>query len=300
MTYKIHDNHVALFISLFLVVVTFAVFWQVTDYGFITFDDPEYVTENHHVRHGLTVDGALWAFTSVHNFNWHPLTSLSYMMDVQLFGLKPGGHHLINLIFHIANTLLLFLILQHITGAVWQSAFVAALFALHPLHVESVAWISERKDVLSTFFLLLTIFCYVRYVEDPKVGRYLPVVLFFALGLMAKQMLVTLPFILLLLDYWPLGRLDIQKSGIASHPDESLTKRRADKKKKQKKVIVKNESRTQKATTSVYKWSLILPLVREKLPLFIMAVMASIVVLIVQSRTGVVKTIEQYSFQARI
>ncbi len=300
MTDKIHDNRLALFICLFLAVVTFAVFWQVTNDGFITFDDPEYVTENYHVRNGLTVDGVAWAFTSVHAFNWHPLTSLSHMMDVQLFGLKPGGHHLINLVFHIANTLLLFLVFRRMTGAIWQSAFVAALFAIHPLHVESVAWISERKDVLSTLFLFLTIFCYVRYVENPKAGRYLPVVLFFALGLMAKQMLVTLPFILLLLDYWPLGRLDMQKSGISSRPDKSETQRRADKKKKHQKVIVRNEVQTQKAPTSVYKWSLLIPLVKEKLPLFVMAAGASIVVLIVQSRTGVVKSIEQYSLQARI
>jgi Tfp pilus assembly protein PilF len=299
-TDKIHDNRLLLFICLFLAVVTFAVFWQVTNNGFITFDDPEYVTENHHVRNGLTVDGVVWAFTSVHTFNWHPLTSLSHMMDVQLFGLKPGGHHLINLIFHIANTLLLFLIFKRTTGVMWQSAFVAALFALHPLHVESVAWISERKDVLSTLFLFLTIFCYVRYVEDPKVGRYLPVILFFALGLMAKQMLVTLPFILLLLDYWPLGRLDIRKSAIAGRLDEPGTKRRADKKKKHQKVIVKNEVQIQKAPTSVYKWPLLISLVKEKLPLFGMAAAASVVVLIVQSRTGVVKSIEQYSLQARI
>ena len=153
-----------------------------------------------------------WAFTTGHAGNWHPLTWISHMLDIQLFGLNPQGHHLMNLFFHIANTLLLFFVLHRMTKALWQSAFVAALFALHPLHVESVAWVAERKDVLSTFFWMLTMGAYCYYVERPGLRRYLPVLLLFALGLMAKPMLVTLPFVLLLLDYWPLRRFEENKS----------------------------------------------------------------------------------------
>jgi len=161
---------------------------------------------------GLTQESVVWAFTAFHSGNWHPFTWLSHMLDCQLFGLKPGMHHLTNLLLHITNTLLLFLLLQRMTGKLWQSAFLAALFGLHPLHSESVAWVSERKDVLSTFFWMLTVGFYLRYVERPGLSRYLLVLLFFALGLMAKPMLVTLPFVLLLIDYWPLGRLRFSKS----------------------------------------------------------------------------------------
>lgn len=176
--------------------------------GFVNYDDDLYVTENPNVNKGITGDSILWAFTTGHYNSWHPLTWLSHMLDCQLFGLKPAGHHVTNLLFHIANTLLLFWILKRMTGAIRQSVFVAAVFALHPLHVESVAWIAERKDVLSGFFWMLTIACYARYTEQPNMRRYLLVLLVFASGLMAKPMLVTLPFVLLLLDYWPLGRLE--------------------------------------------------------------------------------------------
>jgi len=194
-------------VSACLAAVTLAVFWQVLDHDFTTFyDDGEYVTENRHVQSGLTRDAITWAFTSVHSANWHPLTWISHMLDCQLYGLNPEGHHLTSLLLHTANVVLLFLILARMTGSLWRSGFVAALFAIHPLHVESVAWISERKDILSTFFWMLTMLAYVRYAECPRFGRYALVVLLFALGLMAKPMLVTLPFVLLLLDYWPLGR----------------------------------------------------------------------------------------------
>jgi tetratricopeptide (TPR) repeat protein len=155
----------------------------------------------------LTIDGLRWAFTTGHASNWHPLTWLSHMLDCQLFGLDAGRHHFTNLLLHIANTLLLFAVFRKMTGTVWQSGFVAAAFGLHPLHVESVAWIAERKDVLSTLFWILTMWAYVRYVKEPKEEKYLLMILFFALGLMAKPMLVTLPFVLLLLDYWPLERI---------------------------------------------------------------------------------------------
>jgi hypothetical protein len=195
-----------LFISLALVLVTVITYWQIYRCGFIDFDDPLYVTENKIVQDGLTWQGIKWAFTTSHAYNWHPLTWLSHMLDCQLFGLNPAGHHLTNVLLHIANTILLFIVLATATGQFWQAAFVAGLFALHPLHVESVAWISERKDVLSTFFWLLTIGFYIRYAHKPRLIAYLPVIFAFALGLMAKQMLVTLPFVLLLMDYWPLQR----------------------------------------------------------------------------------------------
>ena len=189
-----------------LTVSALLVFWQVRNFDFIGYDDNNYVYENPHVLNGLTFDNIIWAFTTGHAANWHPLTWLSLMLDCQLFGPSPAGFHLTNLFFHIANTLLLFLVLKQLTNAIWQSAFVAALFALHPLHVESVVWVAERKDVLSTFFWLLAMLAYVRYVRQPNAARYLLVLLIFALGLMAKPMLVTLPFVLLLLDYWPFQR----------------------------------------------------------------------------------------------
>ena len=173
-----------------------------------SYDDYGYVSQNEHISTGLTLENIIWVFTSAHGGNWHPLTGLSHILDCQLFGLNPGWHHLVNVIFHIANTLLLFAVLRRMTGAFWQSAFVAAVFGLHPAHVESVAWISERKDVLSTLFFLLTIASYVRFVKLRSTGWYLLTVLLFALGLMAKPMLVTLPFVLLLLDYWPLNRVE--------------------------------------------------------------------------------------------
>ena len=204
------DNHVnrhkKILVCLCLTLLTFIVFWHVQYHYFIHYDDMLYVTENRHVQGGLSWGNVVWAFTTYHASNWHPLTWLSLMLDYELFRLNPAGYHWTNVLFHIANTLLLFLVLNRMTGAIWRSGFVAALFALHPLHVESVAWVAERKDVLSTLFWMLTIYAYVFYVERPGIKRYLTVFVCFSLGLMAKPMLVTLPFVLLLLDYWPLGR----------------------------------------------------------------------------------------------
>lgn len=194
--------------NLALILTVFAVFWQVHTFDFINYDDDKYVNKNSHISTGFTREGIVWIFTHSHVGNWHPLTGLSHTLDCELFGLNAGRHHSVNLLFHIANTLLLFTSIKRITRALWQSAFVAALFAIHPLHVESVAWISERKDVLSTFFWLLTIITYCRYVKNPKTSRYILTLVFFALGLMAKPMLVTVPFVLLLLDYWPFERLE--------------------------------------------------------------------------------------------
>jgi Flp pilus assembly protein TadD len=197
-------------ICLFLVVTTLAVYFQVRNYDFIDYDDEIYVTNNTHVKAGLTWESIKWAFTTFHGANWHPLTWLSHIADVELYSMIPGQHHISNVLFHIMNTLLLFFVLKRMTGGLWQSAFVAALFALHPLHVESVAQVAERKDVLSTFFWFLVMGAYIRYTERPSIKSYLPVLIFFILGLMAKPMLVTLPCVLLLLDFWPLGRLKIE------------------------------------------------------------------------------------------
>ncbi len=168
---ELSSSRARLWICLGLVAATLAVYWPVARFAFINFDDPDYVSENPQVLSGLTWQGVSWAFQTGHSANWHPLTWLSHMLDVQLFGLQPGLHHLVNLLFHTANTLLLFLLLQGLTRAPWRSAFVAALFAVHPLHVESVAWVAERKDVLSTFFGLLAIWAYARWVGESKVQK---------------------------------------------------------------------------------------------------------------------------------
>jgi hypothetical protein len=195
-------------IGCLLVGATLLAYGDVGTFDFVRYDDPDYVTRNPQVRAGITIEGITWAFTSTQVDNWHPLTWLSHMLDVQLWGLSPGGHHLTSRLLHIFNALLLFHLLLRITRNVWQSGCVAALFALHPLHVESVAWVAERKDVLSTLFWLLTMGAYARYAKQASSGKYLPVLGLFALGLLAKPMLVPLPFVLLLMDYWPLNRLD--------------------------------------------------------------------------------------------
>lgn len=175
-------------------------------FGFVNFDDSDYVAQNLNVQAGLTWEGLRWAFTTFHGANWFPVTWLSHMIDAQLFGPWPGGHHLTSVLLHGANSLLLAGLLFRMTGAWWKSCLAAALFALHPLHVESVVWVSERKDVLSTFFFLTALFGYVRYTERRSIRRYLTIILPFAIGLMAKPMLVSLPLVLLLLDWWPLQR----------------------------------------------------------------------------------------------
>ncbi len=201
------------FICLILIVVTLAAFWQVRNHEFIHLDDHEHITENRHLHKGMTLEGVVWAFSFTDVAYWHPMTWLSLMLDYELYGLSPGGYHLTNLLLHTLSVLFLFLALNRMTGSIWQSGFVASLFALHPLNVESVAWAVERKNVLSSLFLMLTLWTYARYVERSTLGRYLLVLLVFALGLMSKPTLVTLPFILLLLDYWPLNRLQPDRSG---------------------------------------------------------------------------------------
>ena len=254
-------------ICLALALITFAVFYQVHGFAFVNYDDPDYVYKNPHIQAGITPETIKWALTTGYAANWHPVTWLSHTLDWQMFGSNAGGHHLVSLAFHIANILLLFFVFRKMTNAIWPSAFVAALFALHPLHVDSVAWVAERKDVLSTFFWLLTMWAYVRFVSRQKISSYLLVVVFFALGLMSKPMLVTLPFVLLLLDYWPLDRL--------GNPN-----------------IAKN-----KKAGAKYSFAY---LFIEKIPLFAMVLISSIVTYIVQKKGGTMRIGDRYDFSIRL
>jgi Tfp pilus assembly protein PilF len=253
-----------LVVYLLLAGIALAVYGQATNHDFVSYDDPLYVTQNSHVQAGLTWRGVVWAFTTGHASNWHPVTWLSHMLDIEIFGLNPGEHHLTNVVFHLANAWLLFFVLQRMTGAFWRSAAVSALFCLHPLHVESVAWVAERKDVLSTFFWLLTMASYGRFVEKRGPGRYALVIVSFALGLMAKPMVVTLPFVLLLLDYWPLGRFDSPNPAGDGLPKKTL------------------------------------PLVREKIPLFLMAGVSCVVTFLVQQHGPAVQSLEQIPMGVRL
>ncbi|MGD1071647.1 MAG: tetratricopeptide repeat protein [Bryobacteraceae bacterium] len=261
----------ALWVSLALTVVSVFIYASVRNHHFVAWDDPEYLSENPLVTAGLTWDGIRWAFTTGHMGNWHPLTWLSYMLGVQLFGTAAGPHLVINLVFHILNALLLFGLLHKMTGALWRSAFVAALFATHPLHVESVAWVSERKDVLSTFFELLALWAYLEYTRRPGTFRYLTVLSMFILALMAKPMAVTLPLLLLLLDYWPLGRL-AHEAG--TQGQANIT-----------------SSRQQHSAP----W-----LIREKLPLFAVALIFSVVALLAQQRAGAVAVLAKVPLNLRL
>ena len=208
-SFFLHIRH-EFWICLFLVLFTLIVYLQVVSFEFINYDTDRYVYENQYVLAGLTQKGIGWAFTTIYASNWHPITWLSHMLDVELFGLESGLHHFSNVLFHCANAIQLFWILVRMTGDKWKSSLIAALFAIHPLHIQSVAWVAERKDVLSTLFGLLTVGSYLRYVRSPRIGKYIPVFIFFILSLMSKPMLVTLPFVLLLIDHWPLKRFNIQ------------------------------------------------------------------------------------------
>ena len=213
-----HDRRSVLGVCVFLAAVTWFVFGQTRNFQFINFDDNEYVFKNAQVARGLTLEGVVWAFTHVYAANWHPLTWLSHMLDCQLYGLNPAGHHLTNVFLHAATAIVLFLVLRNMTSALWRSAFVATVFVIHPLRVESVAWVAERKDVLSGLFFALTIAAYVRYARRPTGTHYGMMMLLFALGLMSKPMLVTLPAVLLALDYWPLNRLASDDEGNKNVP----------------------------------------------------------------------------------
>lgn len=191
-----------------LIAITWAVFGQTVNYGFVNFDDPAYVSDNAQIQSGLGWPNVGWAFTHIHSHNWHPLTTISHMLDCHFFGVRPGDFHFVNVLLHSASAVLLFLLLEMMTGRIWSSAFVAAIFAIHPLHVESVAWISERKDVLSGLFFMLTLFAYFWYARAPSIGRYVTMSFLFGCGLLSKPMLVTVPAVLLLIDYWPLRRME--------------------------------------------------------------------------------------------
>jgi tetratricopeptide (TPR) repeat protein len=266
---KMTNKYWLLCVCLVVVLATLAVFWQVRLNEFISFDDDKYITDNSHVKAGLTWESVVWAFTKPHVHNWHPLTWLSHMLDCELYGLNSSAHHFTNLLFHMTNAVLLLFILNRMTGNLWSSAFVAAVFALHPLRVESVAWASERKDVLSTFFWMLAIWAYVRYSERPTIGRYLPVFLALCLGLLAKQMLVTLPFVLLLLDYWPLGRLKFKGRCLPWSTQSTVT-----------------------VSAQRCIW--------EKLPFLVLSVVAGAIIYLVQEHTGLVQSITHYSLAYRI
>jgi tetratricopeptide (TPR) repeat protein len=221
MNRKTHHRKISTFrpsqpiVCLFLAITILLVYGQVRHFDFVNFDDGWYVTENRYVRSGVTKESFEWSFSFENKDKsyWHPLSWLSHMLDVELFGMDPGRHHLVNVFFHILNTLFLFIVLKRMTGDFWRSALVATLFAVHPINVESVAWVAERKTVLSTFFGVLTLLSYVFYTEKSSLTRYLVVIFFFILGLLAKPMLVTLPFVLLLLDFWPMGRIGLQHPG---------------------------------------------------------------------------------------
>ena len=215
---KTSHHWVIVCVCIFLAFLTWIVFGQTLWHDFVNYDDPRYVYQNTKITSGLNITGIAWAFTHIHAENWHPLTTITHMLDCSLYGLKAGGHHFSNVLFHAIAVVLLFLALQQMTGALWRSAFVAAVFAIHPLHVESVAWVAERKDVLSGVFFMLTLLAYVRYARAPSTWRYVIVAFVFALGLMSKPMLVTVPFVLLLLDYWPFRRVADQRS----HPGHQL------------------------------------------------------------------------------
>ena len=195
-----------------LFVLTWIVFGQTLRFDFVNYDDPRYVYQNTRITSGISIANVAWAFSHIHSENWHPLTTITHMLDCQLHGLNAGWHHFTNVLLHSFAVVLLFVALERMTGALWRSAFVSAVFAVHPLHVESVAWIAERKDVLSAFFFMLSLLAYLHYTRAPSIGRYLTVALAVALGLMSKPMLVTLPFVLLLLDYWPLERFKPKRS----------------------------------------------------------------------------------------
>jgi len=260
---KRSNHRLNFIIALFLLILTAVAFSLILGAKFINCDDVVYVTQNDHVKAGLTLENIKWAFMTFDQCFWHPLVWLSYMLDYHIWGLNPLGYHLTNLLFHILNTILLLLVLKTATLSIWRSALVAALFGIHPLHVESVAWIAERKDVLSTLFWMIAILAYIRYVQSPRIATYIPVIALFALGLLAKPMVLTLPFVLLLMDFWPLRRFSAANHSLFS----TLTN---------KKLLV------------------------EKIPLFGLTISSAIVTYIAQQKGLSVATLERYPVGMRI
>ena len=252
-----------------LMIITAAVYLQAGNHQFLDYDDGVYVATNHHIAGGITGGNIIWAFTSVYAGNWHPVTWLSHMADVQFFGLNPRGHHLTNVVIHTITSLLLLLFLFRVTGARWQSAFVAALFALHPLHVESVAWVAERKDVLSAFFWFLTLLLYSEYAAKRKPALYFLSLFSFVLGLMSKSMLVTLPVVMLLMDYWPLNRL-------------------------------RNKEQAAGQSRLNDRGSLLITLVKEKAPFFFCSLCSGLLTIYAQHSAGAMSDLKVVSFELRI
>ncbi len=293
---NISSKEQILIVYIVLAAVTLAVFWQVNQYDFIYLDDNIYVKGNSHIHSGITLAGFRWAFSTTYAEFWHPLTWLSLMLDYQLFGVNAGGYHRSNLILHILSTLLLFWLFYRMTGAIWKSAFVAAFFALHPLRVESVVWIAERKDVLSVFLGMLTLCLYVYYTEKPAIKRYMLVVFSFVCALMSKPMIVTLPVVMILLDYWPLGRFQPDK--IAENPTPVIQVH-AKKEKQQtgKKALEKNVSPSNNRKLPETKIAGIIPLwqLREKTPFFILSAIFSIITIYAQRPMFA----NEFSFTAR-
>jgi tetratricopeptide (TPR) repeat protein len=269
-------------IPLLLVGATLAAYWGVWTFEFVNLDDPAYITNNHRLADGLTYENITWSFTTNDVWNWHPLTWLSYLLDAELFGIDPGPFHTTNLLLHVTNTLLLYALLFCWTGAAGRSGFVAALFAMHPLHVESVAWVSERKDVLSTFFGLWALLAYGWYARRRSVGWYLAALALFALSLMSKQMLVTLPFLLLLLDVWPLKRTPLTSN--EQHGSETT------------KGIGSNDTKSGVICPPA-PWS---RLVIEKIPFFALSVVSSLIIFLVQLHSGVVRPLHSFPLTERI
>jgi Flp pilus assembly protein TadD len=264
---KMTRNQLFVGACLVLALVTLIVYWPITHHGFTNIDDDGYITANPHVGAGATWSGVVWAFKTEFAGNWHPLTMITLMLEHQIYGSSAAGYHLTSLLFHIVNTLLLFLLLNEMTGALWRSAFVAALFAWHPLHVESVAWAAERKDVLSAFFWMLTLLAYVQYVKKSNAGRYFLTLLMFAFGLMSKPMVVTLPFVLLLMDYWPLRRLRLIRESAES---------------------TSRENRSSLIATDTSPRQSVFVLVFEKLPFFALALVINIVTYLAQKSDGAI------------
>ena len=254
-------------VGLILTLAIFGIYYQTRNFEFVLLDDDVYVTANPHVTGGLSFASIKWAFTKSHGGFWIPLTWISYMIDCQLHGLNAGDYHMTNLIFHVLNTLLLFGVMRRMTGDIWRCGLVAALFAVHPVHVESVAWVAERKDLLFAFFWLLTMWSYQYYVKQPCIMRYLPILLLFSAGLMSKPMIVTLPFVLMLIDFWPLRRLQLKKSGPSDAGSPGLP---------------------------------LIYLVLEKAPLLILSLCASVLTFILQQSHGALSSLKTSPITDRV
>jgi tetratricopeptide (TPR) repeat protein len=271
----------ALIISFGLVLITWLVFGQTGRHDFVNYDDRVYVYDNHQIRSGLTPHGIAWVFTHEHAGNWHPLTTISHMLDYQIFKLDAGGHHLTNVCLHTVAVLLLFFLLRQMTGSMWRSAFVAAVFAIHPLRVESVAWVAERKDVLSAVFFMLTLGAYVRYARKPTLRRYLLMAVLLVCGLFSKPMLVTVPFVLLLLDYWPLGR--IQRSEVPPSTGYGVASR--GQKSDRPRTTSHSPSQGERKQVRGFDRVVVRKLVLEKIPLIILSIPTAIATFLIQEHS---------------